>query len=371
MSRLKIAIADNDGGYLEKLVDFILSNYSKRFQVYSFSNKDVFQGFMNKEAQEIDILLLSKDMILENIYEQNEAVKILLSDGRTPLENKELKVINKFQDGNKLVGDILNIFSECSKDEYNIEYGNKGAKVVTVFSPSGGSGKTMLSLLLGIRSVLKNKKVFYLNLENISSITGLLNTEKERSISNMFYFIKEKNKNIPLKIEGLKCVDENTKLHYFSNPESVMDFEELSSEDIYDLIEGLKANAQYDMILIDTSSVLDKINRSVFEKSDKVIVVVPHEQLAYYKTDLLEKEIDILSKKLGIDIFDKIMIVLNKYNPHSSFNSETITIDKNNIVEKIPYMQEFKAVNSINDIAEIGKILQKTLDKIFDLIYKE
>ena len=371
MARLKIVIADNDGGYLERLVDFILANYSGRFQVYSFSNKDAFQGFMDEEAQKIDILLLSNDMILENLHDEKVSVNIILSDGRTPYENKDFKVINKFQDGNKLVGDILNIFSECSKDEFHIEYGKKGARVVTVFSPSGGSGKTMLSLLLGARTVLRNKRVFYLNLESISSITGLLKTEKERSISNMFYFIKEKNKNLPLKIEGLKCVDEYTSLHYFSNPESVMDFEELTFDDINDLIEGLKATKQYDMVIIDTSSVLDKINRTVFEKSDKVIVVVPHEQLTYHKTNLFEKEINILSGKLGIDIFDKIMIVLNKYNSLASYNSDNITIDKKNIVEKIPFMPEITAANSIKDIAQIGKSLQNQLDKLFDLIYEE
>jgi hypothetical protein len=124
MSGLNLIIADKDQSYLDSVVDFIDTKHRNRFFVQAFSNETAYKDYINK-AGKIDILLISPDFYSEDLPWANITAAVVLSSGILTKEIKGCEVISKYQTGDKLVGCILNIFSEKSKNEVYIKDGGK------------------------------------------------------------------------------------------------------------------------------------------------------------------------------------------------------------------------------------------------------
>ncbi|SHK07409.1 AAA family ATPase [Paramaledivibacter caminithermalis] len=340
MAKLRLIIADNDKAYVESVSNYIINNYSHRFQINSFTEEQYFLDYISKNNINIDILLICPQWYTDLIPKEKICISMILSEGIFNDEVIDCEVINKYQRGDKLVSNIINSFVEKNPNKYYIEHNSKRSKVIAVYSPIGGMGKTSIAIGSCLKSAQEGRSVFYLNLENIQSTPRFFDCESSQNLSNILYYIKEKKKNITLKIEGIRCKDSQYNIHYFTPPDSCIDLNETSINEIQYLINELKTTNDYDDIFIDTTSILDEKNKSVLMLSDQVILLVGQDDLSMTKLNLFVRELDILSKRNDLDLSNKITIVLNKYIKGKAQQIKELNLWGKSIDVKVPDVYE-------------------------------
>ena len=226
----------------------------------------------------------------------------------------------------------------------------KEAKVITVTSVKGGTGKSTTVLnLAGVLS-LEKKKTVIVDLDLYSGvIAASLNLETERNINTFA---------LDLADNRFKAVEDyvysyNEYIDAISAPLDPRNAGGISSKAISVIIGRLKY--KYDVILIDTSHVLNRINLGIFDMSDTVLYIMTN--------DLM----DIKNMKTMVSIlkdmeFNKYKIVLNEARCTNTSYTKEMTEDliMNSIECVIPKSFYIK---QIEKYVYDGKII--TLDKAF------
>lgn len=366
MPKLYLIIADKDEAYVEGVSNYILNNYSHRFQVRSFTQKEYLLDHLSSAGRNIDILLLCHDWYNDSILKKVHT-PILLSEGIIINDISDCQVIKKYQRGDKLVSSLINCFAESNPNNHYIPDSNKKAKVIAVYSPIGGIGKTSVAVGTSMKSAEHGKPVFYLNLENIQSTPNFFDCQGNKSLSNILYYIRDKKKNIILKIEGIRCVDSKYNVHYFTPPDTSIDLDETTVEDIKYLIDTLRLSNDYDKVIIDMSSIIDDKNASILKFSDEIILVIGLDDLSITKTNLLIQELKKISKRSGIDLLKKTTIVLNKYSQNKITKIKELELEDKNIKVKIPEISKTPiGFDSISNRVFIRKEFEHSIVKLVD-----
>lgn len=314
MSRLRLIIADTDEYYSSSLLEFITLNYPDRLQADTFTTPAALNSFIFENITALDILLLSPELFCMQIPTDKFKAVIILSDGKLTKETLNFNQIYKYQSGDKLVSSILSIYAEKTSDEVITAQGSGLSKLIAVYSPSGGSGKTTLSAGMCINYSCSGFKVFYLNLENYPSTDHFFLSDNGPGISHMLYHLKDKSRNLGLRFEGIRCIDNISRVHFFSPPESVREIEEINAYELKQLLSLLKQNKQYDIIMIDMSSSLNSLNMEILKECDRILLVIPDEHISDLRTQMFIKELGIIEQKNCTPFSEKITLVFNKCN---------------------------------------------------------
>jgi cellulose biosynthesis protein BcsQ len=313
MAKINLVIADSNEAYLNGLANYFSCNHSNKFQVNCFSKQSYLKDYLLKNNR-IDILLVSEDLFAKNLPVDCVNTCIILSSGRVTVDLDGQISVSKYQSGDKLYSSILNIYSESIKDKgILIQRGETNTKIICFYSPSGGSGKTLMSLCSCIQCAKMGLGVFYLNLEMLQSTPAFLSCSSENSLSQILYYVKKRSPSLGIKIEASRNEDKRLNIHYFSPPESMKDLEEINGEDAEFLLNGLTGMGIYDAVIVDISSTLDARNRAVLEKSSSIVLLAEEEETSAAKLEGLIKEFEIISSREGFELLDKTMFVINKY----------------------------------------------------------
>lgn len=173
------------------------------------------------------------------------------------------------------------------------------ANILCLFGVKGGIGKSMLALsLAGVTSNIK-KKVLIVDADLYGgSIAVALNKPVNKTIYN---FVDDYNNN---RYENLNdyITTYNEYIDFISSPKDPRKSNKIDSNYLEILLDKAKFN--YDLIIIDTHHILDEINLSLLDKSDKILFVISNDCF------------DIKNMRTLISIFkdleiDKYKILLN------------------------------------------------------------
>ncbi len=340
MGKIMIGILDGNQAYSKRLSNYIINNYEGKYTASYYSSFDNVKKYLDK-GLDIDILLINEELYDENLQCDQVTTFAILTNEKIDDING-IKAINKYQPANKIVSELLNCLAESSDKKFVLNRENKKTKVAAVYSPIGGSGKTSIALGIAVYYSKLGKKVLYINLENLESMSAFLEVEKVDNLSELLYFIKEGNSNLRVKMDVIRKVDENTGVQYISPFNSCLDKIELQCEDIKMLFEELRKLEEYDYIIIDLDSNIDKTTISIFEEVDKIIVIAIEEMIAVRKIENFAKELTRMSEIYNMDyIEDKILLISNKINGGTSCSSKlTVNNKEIPISGRIPYIQE-------------------------------
>ncbi|MBR3998478.1 MAG: hypothetical protein IKI93_09070 [Clostridia bacterium] len=163
---IRIACADTNTEYLERLIDVLEDSAELHLSMYS----DAAILRENAYLGRFDVLLLDPSMYSRDLPIEKIPVTIMLAgENRIPYECETLPAIRKYQHIVNIRRSILEI---CSK---NPKFGGTSngvggtAAVVAVYSPIGGAGKTTAALIASARLAAHGKRALYLNLEHFAS----------------------------------------------------------------------------------------------------------------------------------------------------------------------------------------------------------
>lgn len=368
MAVIHLVIADGDQAYLDSVVDFIYSKYNNRFYVQSFSNENTFYDFFGK-ADKIDILLMSPDFYSDDLKLEKVVAPIVLSAGILPKDIKNCEIINKYQMGDKLVSNILNIFSEKSNYEFIAGDGKKKTRLITFYSPCGGAGTSTLAAGVSAKCARSGQGAFYLNLERFPTTKVYFDAYGGgESLSNILFFLKENNKNLSLKIEGSRSIDGTTGVHYFLPPENIFDFDELTSDEIIRLIGQLRTMECYDVVVADVGTVLNDVSISLLEESDLVFCVLPYDTASKIKLATLLKAFEILNKRKGLNLMDKAELILNKCLNSGLSDIDNLTLNGKPASIRIPYIKGLDASYGMEYLVEGSNPIGAAVDQIINIL---
>jgi pilus assembly protein CpaE len=176
----------------------------------------------------------------------------------------------------------------------------KRGKVITVFSTKGGVGKTILTLNLAGIYYKMNKKVLIIDLDLYSGGIALsLNVDPTKSIYN---FIDDLNNNRFTEFNDY-VVKYNDNIDVLSCPIDPRMGGKIDSKYVDVLL--VNAANRYDVILVDTSHILNDVNLETLDRTDEILLVLSNDP------------IDLKNMKSIISIFkdseiDNYHIVLNE-----------------------------------------------------------
>ena len=211
------------------------------------------------------------------------------------------------------------------------------AKLITIASVKGGTGKTTTALNLAGTYSLMEKKVLILDFDLFSGGIALaLNVEIEKDLYKLAYDMSvNEYKNINDYI--LKY---NEFIDIIPAPKDPRYASKIEKKYISSIIKKVKP--KYDVIIVDTNHYLDATNLILFDKSDTILYI------------LNNNPIDIKNLKSMITIHkdmerENYLVVLNESNTklNDMFNNYDIkNIIKNNIDYVIPRTFYNKNINS-------------------------
>lgn len=365
MQRITLVLADKDVEYIELFKRYIRqTEYEKKFIIKSFSSKENLEQYLLSE-NDCEILLIDSKLSLDNLLLFNINSIILLSETDIISEKLHLPVIYKYQPLNKLISQILGLYLETFKGKEIIDGYN--TKVISIYSASGGSGKTTTAVNIAKQLTLRDNKVFYLNFELITSVEVFFSNSGSYDLSKILYYLKNNPSMVVSKIESFKEYDIDTKVDYlepFVNPIEIFD---LTYDDVKILIESIKKLGVYNYIIIDLDISLQEYVLGALTESDYVIWLVIDDIQSILKTKTAKKILENLLKEQYLTLISKIRIVLNKYLETGTQNDfSNADID---LFSYLPYIPDWKVITSKNQllfndlfINKIDNLLQSVLN---------
>lgn len=219
------------------------------------------------------------------------------------------------------------------------------AKLITIASVKGGTGKTTTALNLAATYSLMNKKTLILDFDLFSGGIALsLNVEITKDLYKLAY---------DMSVNEYKNIDDyilkfNDNIDFIPAPKDPRYASKIETKYIGQIIKKVKP--KYDVIIVDTNHYLDAVNLILFDKSDTIMYIFNN------------NPIDIKNLKSMITIHkdmekENYMVVLNESNTKQNdmFNNYDI---KNIIKSDINYVIPRSFYNKdINRYVLNGKIL--------------
>ncbi len=367
MDKLILIIGDKDQDYLNLVANFIRhSAFNQKFLLKYFSNKQHFNEFLNSDDR-LDILLATPDM-LQDMSRTKQTITILLKDTVDHVISDETPFIAKFQPLDQLFNTIIQIFSEKNHDASLKLVGNKKTKVLSFFSAIGGIGKTTLAMNIAKQLAIRNEKVFYLNMEYLSSSELYFPTDRENSFSDLLFYLEANPMQLQAKIGLFKKKDHNLDIDFFEPTDNIQEMQNITRDQTELILHTLIEMQEYDYIIVDlSSSSEDRIIVSL-ENSDEIYWLLLDDIQSIHKTkklllyyhNLFGKEYDFLHKK--------IKFIVNK-SLGNGFAHELDTSIK--IHEFLPYIPSWKAITSIDQLINEKAFTDKVIKLVNSFNYKE
>ncbi len=341
MGRLSIIIADSDRDYLKSLERFLIVNYPKRFEIYTFSSHSKLSDHLSS-ASNIDILVLGQQLYQKNLKIENVMLVLLLSEERSEdcskawsevltearsedcsnlalgqgdevkFVSKKTVIIKKYQHMDRFIAEIIRLYAANGQRSRGVTPMQGNTRAVSILSPSGGSGKSSIAAGCSVLCAGRGIRSFYLNLENIPSTDLFFHGDSTQSFSNAIFYLKGKGANLSLRLEGAKSIDIGSQVHYFKPPENIQELNELTEQDAVCLVSELKNNGVYDIIFIDTSCGLSPINTAIIKNSDIILLVMSPDRCSELKLKEFMAGLALLERKSEVKLAGKIIPVFNR-----------------------------------------------------------
>lgn len=248
MNHAVLAICDEELDYAAHLADYLGRKEGRFSETRVFTNEKSLADFLAKHN--IDLLLIGESIFQKRKEWENARQIVLLSEGGALAEElaKEQASIYKFQSAENIFRELNDIYALQEKPHRKVPGTGGESRVFGVFSPCGGSRKTIFAMALG-ELLAKKKKVLYINLECFSGLGRQIFENSMEGMSELIYYIHEKNLALSQKIQSMICrmgaVDTIPPVNHFR------DLMEIEEDDVDAVMGELKASGIYDYVIID------------------------------------------------------------------------------------------------------------------------
>jgi cellulose biosynthesis protein BcsQ len=216
-----------------------------------------------------------------------------------------------------------------------------GCRVLTVFSASGGLGKTTVALNLIRQAGERGFRTFYLNLETLNATALLFGKGEPDSLSRLLYSLQA-HPEIWVEQFGSLCRHHpQLRTDFLDAPDHPGERLALTPELLGSLLEGLRTTGRYDLIIVDPDSGAGAWHIKLLDLSDQVVWLTVDDMQALAKAgQLLRYWQGQLNAKL-----EKVLFVLNRARQEAA--ARQWTLPGGSPAAILPYIPEWKAVDQL------------------------
>jgi MinD-like ATPase involved in chromosome partitioning or flagellar assembly len=349
MGRINLAIVDQDTQYLDLFLNYLRkSDYSGRIAVKAFSRLDLLQQSLD-QGQLLDIIVVDANLAQEDHNVLRNPGLILLS--ADPLYQREgCLVIQKYQALHQILEQIMTHYMQDHDVPQKVLGGNRSTKIISVYSGTGGCGKTTLAINLAAVLASQGQRVFLLNLESLPVIDIIGASQDSGDFSRMLYYLKGNTAQVLNQAENLKKPSCLGNFHTFKPSRSMQDMLEMTGKETAHLLEALSKSGLYDVIVIDLeSSIHDRIIAALNE-SDLVFWILLDDFQCLQKNRMLLDDLQQTGHFPTANGEANIRFVLNKrldriYNDPQQYNLR--------VSGHLPYVPEWKSVSTLEQMVNV------------------
>lgn len=354
--KLSLIIVDNDEIYLSYLNKFLSSTYKGKFEITCFSDEEIFIESINTIRKK-DVLIINKDIYDKNEDKIDMNIVLKLVEGNEIIDEESEKIINKYKDVKNIHDIVLKEYiNDNPKKTTRIKTEDADTKIITIYSPIGGSGKSTITAAISNQLAKQGKKVFYLNLEDIQSTNMYFDENEKESLSDIIFEVKDRADNFKDKINNAMSTH-STGVMYLTSTSHILDIEDITQEDIKWMLEEILKMKMFNYIIIDTSSKYNGVYDVIINSSDIVITPVINNKSSINKIDKFIKNQSNLDKYYFVqnrNIYNYTMDIqalkyinskietsiyedknLSEYSEKDVINSSTIKNPINEIIENL------------------------------------
>ena len=353
MIKLNIVIADNDDLHMRRLVNY-LTDENKQLKICSFTEKESFIKYLEESSQRINILLFSEDMYSEEVRNKKADLKMKLTDGGVAVDS-EYKSISKYQKADDFIHEVLVAFSEetGSTDAFNTA-DSDNAKIISVYSPVGGCGKTVIALAVSKILSMMGRQVLYLNFEGVSSVGNVLHGMGMHNMSEVLLAAKDKHSKLGVKIIQCEEVHPETGIHFINMQECAAEFSEMTPAELKKIAVEAKEIGQYDYIVIDMNSAYCDDVFSVLDVSYKILVPYLLTKSSVYKMNVYADELEKLER---LEIIEDRMVLIENMSSVNSYH-------------EFGRLQVQANIPAVAELADIDELLYNNLEFLVDTVFR-
>ncbi len=218
-------------------------------------------------------------------------------------------------------------------------YGGPKGKIVTIYSPKGGTGCTTLAVNLAITLNNEDTRVALVdgNLQ-FGDVAVFLNEQGKNTIIDLAPRAEELDPEI---VEDVMLKHATSGLHILAGPSRPEYAERVSSSQFAKVLEYLRQ--MYAYVIVDTAALLTDVTLSAIDVSDLIVLVTTQDIPSIKNCRLF---LDLL-QTLGIER-DRILFVMNRYDKRINITPDRVTENlKQEIVSIIP-LDEATVTKAVN-----------------------
>ncbi len=309
---ISMAIADLNKEYLYRLTEILQQN--RELNISVFTSLENLQEAMDKTR--FDVLLFDPDISVERISLSRVKLAVCLySDECRNIDNyRDCKKVLKYQRVSNIYKYVLGEYAD--KAGYSLELNSQtNTKLIGIYSPVGGAGKTAFSLALACKLKLLGNKVLFFSTEQYDS-SSVINEYEEEGITALVEAVNDESINFKIKLtavtrHGLENMD------YLSGFTKLVDYEAVTEDEITRVLQSLKSYSDYQYIVIDMDSNLDIINAVVFDSVDQIVLVEKPGEISARKMQIFMEQVTVQEQR------DKMLVVHNLAESNSVYYKGT------------------------------------------------
>ena len=238
----------------------------------------------NAQPKDIDILLIEEKLYQQVISKQNckNAYMLIEDEKNADLQEKigNKNVIYKYSSIRSIIDKID---SRLLQNKKNIP--NMNTKLISVYSPAGGCGKTTISIALASQLAQKGYKVLYISTEVLQDYQDIIGED-----DNMPEQIAYRCKTHPqVAVEEMLRHIKKKDFEYFPTWKRLLPTYGMTSECLMEIATCIQKKNIYDYVVTELSCEIREQKLNFLYQSDRVVIVMRQDKRT---VDKLQKLLD-------------------------------------------------------------------------------
>lgn len=246
MKKQKFAILDMEETYAYNLMEYLSERQSMPFETLVFGSVESLRAYTQQNT--LDLLLVSAKMMCEEIRYMNIRRIMVLSEGEAPREYEDCPAVYKYQSSESLVAEVMSCYARQEVLPQQEPALKRRVKIRGVYSPVSRCGKTCFALTLG-QILAQHQSVLYINLEDYSGFSALLDRQASSDISDVMYFLRQNRGNVVLKLNA--ALQKLGGMDYLPPTPCSQDLREINLAEWIQLLNELVSYSAYETVILD------------------------------------------------------------------------------------------------------------------------
>lgn len=304
----KLFICTTDTIYAKRLAGLLDRKYGDKTEVSIFSDIDHLSEYIGEHS--VDILLFGEEFEKEASPERWSCPCAILVNQLYEDTEQGIKKIARFQRGDKLFHEILELYSDGGKVKliHTASQGGNQGKIYVFAAAAGGVGTSTVAKAYAKKCAVY-EKVLYLNFSMLNDQRN--NEGQNRGLSDILIALKSRRDILSIKLMS-SVMETEDRFYTYAACKNPLELYEMDEENMENLIIKMKALDEYQKIIIDIGTELGKTALVLYRMADQLVYIRGKSFVEERKFRRLCEIFQYLEEKEQFHLFRKMLVYRNK-----------------------------------------------------------